>query len=46
MSEGHLGGRLVAVFDRIFRTTEDTVLRGGAAEPYYEPGLPSVIHFR
>ena len=46
MSEGHLGDRLVAVFDRVFRTTEDTVLRGGAAEPYYEPGSPSVIHFR
>ena len=46
MSEWHLGDRLVTVFDRVFRTTEGTVLRGGAAEPYYEPGSPSVIHFR
>ena len=46
MSELRLGETLVTVFDRVFRTTDDTILCGGATEPFYEPGSPSVIHFR
>lgn len=46
MSESRLSDVLVTVFNKVFKTTDDTVLRGGAAEPYYEPGSPSVIHFR
>ncbi len=43
MSELRLGETLVTVFDRVFRTTDDTILCGGATEPFYEPGSPSVI---
>lgn len=40
MSELRLGETLVTVFDRVFRTTDDTILCGGATEPFYEPGSP------
>ncbi len=36
---------LERLFDRLFQPL-DTVLRGGASEPLYEPGRPSVLHFR
>jgi elongation factor P hydroxylase len=46
--------RLSALFNSLFRVCERTVLRGGAAEPLYEPevrgddrpGRPAIIHFR
>jgi elongation factor P hydroxylase len=46
MSDRFFGASVIAVFNDVFRETDDTVLRGGAAEPYYEPGAPSVIYFR
>ena len=46
MSDRFFGESVIAVFNDVFRETDDTVLRGGAAEPFYEPGAPSVIHFR
>ena len=33
-------------FNSAFSLTENTVLQGGANEPYYRPGSPNVIHFR
>ena len=38
--------QLVALFNRTFEATENTVLQGGADEPYYVPGQPSYIYFR
>ena len=46
MSQHSLGEALVRVFNRVFQAAEATILCGGAAEPYYEPGAPSVIYFR
>lgn len=38
--------RVVALFNRTFEASENTVLQGGAEEPYYAPGQPSCIFFR
>ena len=38
--------QLVALFNRAFEATDNTVLQGGADEPYYVPGQPSCIYFR
>ena len=46
MSQHSLGEALVGVFNRVFQAADATILCGGAAEPYYEPGAPSVIYFR
>ncbi|MEC8158959.1 MAG: elongation factor P hydroxylase [Pseudomonadota bacterium] len=46
MSDRCFGESVIAVFNGVFRETDHTVLRGGAAEPFYEPGAPSVIPFR
>jgi len=46
VSQHSLGEALVGVFNRLFQAAEATILCGGAAEPYYEPGAPSVIYFR
>ena len=46
MSQYPLAQSLIGVFNRVFHAADATILRGGAAEPYYEPGAPSVIHFR
>lgn len=37
---------LTACFNRVFSLIENTVLEGGANEPYYRPGSPNVIYFR
>ena len=37
---------LSGCFNRAFSLTENTVLEGGANEPYYRPGSPNVIYFR
>ena len=44
MSQHSLSEALVGVFNRVFQAAEATILCGGAAEPYYEPGAPSVIY--
>ena len=36
---------LTACFNRVFSLIENTVLEGGANEPYYRPGSPNVIYF-
>ena len=46
MSQKPLGEALVGVFNRVFQAADATILCGGASEPYYEPGAPSVIYFR
>ena len=46
MSQQSLGEALVGVFNHVFQAADATILCGGAAEPYYEPGAPSVIYFR
>jgi len=46
VSQQPLGEALVAVFNHVFQAADATVLCGGAAEPYYQPGTPSVIYFR
>ena len=46
MSQQSLVEALVGVFNRVFQAADDTILCGGADEPYYEPGAPSVIYFR
>ena len=46
MSQHSISEALVGVFNRVFQAAEATILCGGAAEPYYEPGAPSVIYFR
>ena len=38
--------QLVALFNRTFEASENTVLQGGANEPYYAPGQPNRIYFR
>lgn len=37
---------VIDCFNRIFRGSEETILVGGADEPYYEPGSPNIIYFR
>ena len=37
---------IIGVFNSVFSVTERTVLSGGAAEPFYEPGHPATIFFR
>ncbi len=37
---------LERIFDGLFADRLDTVLRGGAAEPFYEVGSPNVLHYR
>ena len=44
--EDRLASRLVAIFDDLFEKPVSTVLRGGANEPFYEPGSPSTVWFR
>lgn len=34
------------IFDGLFAPRLDTILRGGAAEPLYEPGRPNVLRYR
>ena len=46
LMERRLAETLVAVFDDLFEMPLGTVLRGGAAEPFYEPGSPSTVWFR
>ena len=45
MDDVDLSEKLVSLFDAAFER-ENTVLRGGASEPFYQPGMPSVIYFR
>ena len=44
--EERLADTLVAVFDDLFEESVSTVLRGGADEPFYEPGSPATVWFR
>jgi len=37
---------LVALFNQTFLATENTLLEGGAEEPFYLPGAPARIYFR
>jgi elongation factor P hydroxylase len=37
---------IIRVFNSVFSVMEGTVLSGGAAEPFYEPGHPATIFFR
>ncbi len=46
MNHQFFGEALVDVFNGVFQATDATTLCGGADEPYYEPGAPSVIYFR
>jgi elongation factor P hydroxylase len=46
VSQQPLGEALVGVFNRVFQATDATILLGGADEPYYVPGAPSVVYFR
>ena len=46
LMERRLAETLVAVFDDLFEMPLGTVLRGGADEPFYEPGSPSTVWFR
>ena len=39
-------GQVIDCFCRNFNASENTVLVGGAEEPYYEPGSPNIIYFR
>ena len=38
--------QVIACFYRSFSASANTVLVGGADEPYYEPGSPNIIYFR
>ena len=38
--------QVIACFHRSFSAGENTILVGGADEPYYEPGSPNIIYFR
>ena len=38
--------QLVRLFDRLFCVSGNTVLVGGAEEPFYQPGSPHRIYFR
>ena len=46
LMEERLASTLVAVFDGLFKESVSTVLRGGADEPFYEPGRPATVWFR
>lgn len=46
LTEERLAETLVAVFDDLFAGALATVLRGGADEPFYEPGSPATVWFR
>lgn len=37
---------LIRLFNAEFECSEKTLLVGGATEPYFEPGIPSRVHFR
>ena len=39
-------GQLIRLFNSVFGVSDGTVLIGGAAEPYYQPGAPHRIYFR
>ena len=38
--------QVITCFYRSFSAGENTILVGGADEPYYEPGSPNIIYFR
>lgn len=38
--------QLIDCFNQSVGAFEGTILQGGAAEPYYQPGSPNVIYFR
>ena len=46
MINSQLSNEIICVFNSLFSVTEGTVLSGGAAEPFYEPGHPATIFFR
>lgn len=46
LMEERLAETLVAIFDDLFEESLGTVLRGGANEPFYEPGSPATVRFR
>lgn len=46
LMEERLAETLVAIFDDLFEESVTTVLRGGADEPFYEPGSPAMVWFR
>ena len=46
MINAQLSDEIIGVFNSVFSVTERTVLSGGAAEPFYEPGHPATIFFR
>lgn len=46
MDDRHLSTLLVDVFNATFFDSEATLLCGGAVEPFYQSGAPSIIHFR
>ncbi len=37
---------VIKCFNLIFSGSENTILVGGADEPYYDPGSPNIIYFR
>ena len=46
MVNSQLSHEIIRVFNTVFSASEGTVLSGGAAEPFYEPGDPATIFFR
>ena len=46
MQESILSSALVKTFDGLFQRPENTILRGGADEPFFAPGQPSTVFFR
>lgn len=46
MINSQLSHEIIRVFNTVFSASERTVLSGGAAEPFYEPGDPATIFFR
>ena len=38
--------QLIRLFDNVFSVSDETVLIGGANEPFYQPGSPHRIYFR
>ena len=46
MQESLLSSALVKTFDGLFQRPENTILRGGADEPFFSPGQPSTVFFR
>ena len=41
MVNSQLSHEIIRVFNTVFSASEGTVLSGGAAEPFYEPGDPA-----